>query len=355
MFSLGLGRKKASLLGIDIGSTAVKLVELSRAGTSSAHAYRVEACAHEPLPPAAIMEKRIADIQAVGAAIRRALAQSGTKIKAAAVAAPASATITKVIPMAADLSDADRLGLIQLDADHHIPYPLDEVNLDFTVLGSSLTPGEVDVLLVATRHEIVDNLLSALGIAGLKAKIVDVEPYALENGCRLALASQVEEQRFALADIGAMATRLTVVGNGRSLYNREIGFAARQLIDQIQLRYDLRPEEAESRLFHHQLPPEFAGDLRGPFAEALAQQIARSLQFLSSSTTAKPADQILLSGGCALLPGLDQVIAQRLGIRTDVVNPFLRMSLASSVDPKLIQEHYAGFTLAAGLALRGFD
>jgi type IV pilus assembly protein PilM len=355
MFSLGFGRKKAPLLGLDIGSTAVKLIELSQAGAISAHTYRVESCALEPLPPGAISERKIADPQAVGEAIRKAVARSGTRAKAAAVAMPGSAAITKIIALPVGLKDAEMEHQILLDADLYIPYPLDEVDIDFTVLGPAARPGEVDVLLAAARHEIANNLIIALEIAGLRTRIIDVEPYALGNACVLALGAQAEGQTIAIADIGENALRIQVMREGRTLYIREQGFAAAQLFEEVQHRYDLTPEEARRRVIEGDLPETFATEVRDPFVAALAQQIGRALQFYSSTTFSKPADQVLLAGGVAGLPGLDRVIGVSLGVTTYIANPFVHMALGPAVGAQLIQSQGPALAVAVGLALRRFD
>ena len=359
MFSLGFGRKKAPLLGVDIGSTAVKLIELSQAGAGSAHTYQVESCALETLPPGAIAERKIADPQLVGEAIRKAVARSGTRAKAAAVAMPGAAAITKVITLPAGLADEEMENQITMDADQYIPYPLEEVDIDFTVLGPSVNPGEVDVLLAAARHEIAINLIIALEIAGLKASVIDVEPYALENACILALGAQGQGQgqgqTIAIADIGADAMRIQVMRQGRTLFTREQGFAASQLFEEVQHRYDLTPEEARRRVIEMDLPASFASEVRDPFAAALAQQIGRALQFFYSSTAARSADQILLAGGVAGLPGLDQVIGASLGITAYVANPFIHMMLGPKVGAQMIQRQGPALAVAVGLALRRFD
>ncbi|MFZ1538716.1 MAG: type IV pilus assembly protein PilM [Chromatiaceae bacterium] len=355
MFSLGFGRKKAPLLGLDIGSTAVKLIELSQAGAGSAHTYQVESCALEPLPPGAIAERRIADPQRVGEAIRKAVARSGTRTKAAAVAMSGSAAITKVITLPDVLTEEEMENQIQIDADQYIPYPLDEVDIDFTVLGPAATSGEMDVLLAAARHEIAINLIYALEVAGLKTHIIDVEPYALENACILALGAQGEGQTIAIADIGANAMRIQVIRKGRTLFSREQGFAAAQLFEEVQHRYDLTPEEARRCVIEDDLPENFATEVRDPFAAALAQQIGRALQFFYSSTSSKPPDQILLAGGVAGLPGLDRVVGTSLRVMTYVANPFVHMTLGPKVGAPLIQRQGPALAVAVGLALRAFD
>lgn len=353
---LDLPRRQPSLLGIDIGSTAIRLIELARDGKPGAHGYRVESCALESLPASQHREVKDADHVSIGEAIRKAVARSGSRTKVAAVAIPASATITKVIPLGAGLTDSELEARIEIDADQYIPYPQDEVNLDFTVLGPSVTPGEVDVLLAATRREIVDYYLAALEYAGLKAAIVDVEPYALENASILCLgAAQIEDCTTAITDIGATATRILILRGERMIYSREQGFAATQLIEEVRQRYGLEVDVAWRRIIGGDLPEDFGAEVLVPFQEAMAQQIGRALQFFTSSTLSQPPDQILLAGGVAALAGFEEVIAQRLRTRTYTANPFRAMSLGPRVDAQLITRHAPGFAVAIGLALRRFD
>lgn len=355
MFSLGLGRKQAPLLGIDIGSIAVKVVELSHARTAAAHTYRVESWAIEPMPAGAIAERKIADPEVVSQVIRKALTRSGSRAKRCAVAIPGSAVITKIISLPAALTDTEMESRIQLDADQYIPYPMSEVDLDFTVLGPSAIPGDVDVLLAAARNEIVDALVAVMDLAGIETVVIDVEPYALENACILAMGAQAEGQTLAIADIGATATRIQVVRGGRTVYMREQAFAGAQLLEEIVHRYGLTPEDAQRQLGEGTLPPDYPQEVGRPFAEALAQQIGRALQFFYSSTFSQQADQIILAGGVARFSGLEQIIGQRLGIMAYVANPFLHMNLAPQVVSAELARHAPALAHAMGLALRRFD
>ncbi|HEY9148576.1 MAG TPA: type IV pilus assembly protein PilM, partial [Gammaproteobacteria bacterium] len=177
-----LGGKKQAILGLDISTTAVKLLELSKNGDR----YRVESYAVEPLPPNSVIEKNISDVEGVGEAIKRAVKRSGSKVRFAAAAVAGSAVITKVISMPGSLSDDEMESQIQLEADQYIPYPLEEVNLDFEVIGPTEDdPDRVDVLLAASRSENVDVRVAAIEHAGLDAKIIDVEAYAMENAFAL--------------------------------------------------------------------------------------------------------------------------------------------------------------------------
>ena len=173
-----LSRKKPPLIGLDISSTSVKLMELSKTGSS----YRIEGIGVEPLPANAVVEKNVAEVESVGESVKRALAKSKVKSKNCAIAVSGSSVITKKITMPASLSEDEMEGNIQLEADQYIPYPLEEVNLDFHVLGESENnPETVDVLLAACRSENVDDRVAAVELAGLTPKIVDIEAYTVET------------------------------------------------------------------------------------------------------------------------------------------------------------------------------
>lgn len=232
------------MLGVDISSSSVKLLELSKQGDR----YRVESYAVEPLPPNSVVEKSINDVEAVGDVVRKVVGRARTGLKHAAVAVSGSAVITKTIQMPAGLNDFEMEDEIANEADQYIPYPLDEVAIDFEVQGpSEVNPDQVDVLLAACRKENVDVREEALQIGGLSTKVVDVEAYALERAFGM-LESQLErdaeEQVVALVDIGATMMTLSVLVDGETIYTREQLFGGKQLTEEIQRRYGLSQEEA---------------------------------------------------------------------------------------------------------------
>ncbi len=357
MFSFG--RKKPALVGLDISSTAIKLIELSQSTGTTASLFRVENYAIEPLPPNAVVEKKIADVQAVGDTIAKAVARAGTKTKNAAAAVSGSAVITKVISMSATLSDAEMETQIQLEADQYIPYPLEEVNIDFDVLGPSDAGGNmVDVLLAASRGENVIDRVSALEIGGLTATIVDVEAYAMESACTLLLGSQDDEggeQTVAVADIGATTTTLHVLHDGQTIYTREQNFGGLQLIEDVQRRYGLARDQALQKVVEGGLSENYPTEVLAPFKEALAQQISRALQFFYSASTFNRVDQVILAGGSAGIRSIDELVEERLGIGTVVANPFTHMSASSKVRTAALNRDAPALMIAVGLALRGFD
>ncbi|HSH29988.1 MAG TPA: pilus assembly protein PilM [Thiohalobacter sp.] len=347
--------RKPPLVGLDISSTAVKLLELSRSGDR----YRVESYAVEPLPPNSVVEKSVTDAEAVGEAVRRAVKRSGTRARHAAVAVAGSSVITKIIPMPASLSDADMEAQIELEADQYIPYPLEEVYKDFEILGPSANnPDTVDVLLAASRSENVDMRRAAVEAGGLDTRVVDIEAYAMENAFSL-LGGQLEdegiEKTVAVVDIGATMTTLNVLHDLKIIYTRDQVFGGKQLTEEIMRRYGLSYEEAGMAKRQGGLPDNYAPEVLEPFKEAMAQQVNRSLQFFFSSSQYNSIDQIVLAGGSASIPGVDSLIQDQLGIDTLIANPFANMSLASRIKTQSLSNDAPALMIACGLALRSFD
>ncbi|MEJ2693192.1 MAG: pilus assembly protein PilM, partial [Candidatus Thiodiazotropha sp.] len=340
-------------------STTVKLLELSKSTGRAGAMYRVEAYGVEPLPANAVVEKNIAEVDAVGEAVRTAVRRSGSRAKHAAVAVSGSAVITKVISMPAALSDQELESQIQLEADQYIPYPLEEVNLDFEVIGpSEKNPDLVDVLLAASRSENVDDRVAVLEMAGLTATVVDVEAYSMENACSQLmdqLPEHGEDQTIAIADIGATTTTLNVLHNNKIIYTREQNFGGRQLTEEIQRRYGLSLEEAGMAKRQGGLPDNYIPEVLDPFKEAMAQQVSRSLQFFFSSSAYNSVDHIILAGGSASIVGIDDLIEEKLSTPASVANPFANMSVASRVKHQALSADAPALMIACGLALRSFD
>ena len=357
-------RKKPSLLGIDISSTSVKLVELSKTDTG----YRVESLAVEPLPANAVSEKNIQDVEAVGDTLTKALKKSGSKCKLAALAVPGSSVITKVITMPASLSDSEMETQIELEADQYIPYPLEEINLDFQVLGETVgNPDTVDVLLAASRSENVEMRTAIAEIAGLSTKIIDVEAYTIEKATTLLVPPSQEtddeeegeeddtSQVIAVLDVGATMTSLNVIENGELIYTREQAFGGKQLTEEIMRRYGLAYEEAGRLKKVGGLPDNYIPEVLEPFKENMAQQVSRFLQFFYTAGQHESVDVIALAGGCASIPGIDELISTQLGIETIVANPFAEMDLSNKVNSQALSNDAPALMIACGLAMRSFD
>lgn len=341
------------LIGVDISSTSVKLLELSVKNGR----YWVESYALVPLPEGSVVEKNILNPEAIGDALGRALNLANVQSNAAAIAIPTSMVISKTIEMDADMTDDEREVQIRMDAEQYIPFPLDEVSLDFEVLPDRLAdPNRVNVLLVATRLENVEARSEVLELAGLTPKIADVESFAMENVYKVfADTMPMGVNTVGILDIGHTMTTLSVMQNDKIIYTREQVFGGKQLTQEIQNRYGLSFEEAGRAKKSRTLPDDYDVEVLEPFLEAVVQQAARSLQFFFSSSQFNEIDHILLAGGNANIPGLAKLLQQKLGYRVTIANPFLQMGFSPKIDIKKVENDASSLLVACGLALRSFD
>ena len=341
------------LVGVDISSTTVKLLELSVKNGR----YWVESYALLPLPENSVVEKSILNSEAVGDALERVVNLSNPRSTNVAIAVPTSMVINKIIEMEADMTDEEREVQIRMDAEQYIPFPLDEVSLDFEVLPDRLAnPNRVNVLLVATRTENVDTRVEVLELAGLVAKVADVESYAMERAFSVfADTLPMGANTVGILDIGHTMTTLSVMQKGKIIYTREQVFGGRQLTQDVQSRYGLSFEEAGRAKKERTLPDDYDTEVLEPFLDAVVQQAARSLQFFFSSSQFNEIDHILLAGGIANIPGLAKLLQQKLGYRVTIANPFLQMGFSPQIDIKKIENDASSLMVACGLALRSFD
>ena len=350
------GKSSRRLLGLDITTSSVKLIELSMGGGQ----YRVESYAAEPTPHNAINEKAIVDAEAVGEAIRRAVKRSGASSKEAAIAISGDAAITKVIQMPRTLNEGELEGQVELQADQYIPFPMEEVSYDFQVIGpSEKDPEMLDVLLVATRTENVEQRQAAVQAAGLMTRIVDVEAFALENACKLMTHQMPDggiDRTIAVVDFGASSTTFSVLKNLKVIYTRDFAFGGQQLTEEIMRTYGLSMEEAGRAKKEGGLPSNYQPEVLDPFIDDMTQQVSRSLQFyLASGSGREQPDQILICGGCANIPGVADVIASRVGIAAEKGDPLGQMKMSSKAKAQAVKKDATALLTACGLALRSFD
>ena len=352
MLSIFGKAKTSQVLGVDISSTTVKLLELSRQGGR----YRVESYAVAPLPPEAVVEKSVNDIEVVGAVIRQLVNRSQTKAQHAVAAVAGSSVIIKNIVMTAGLSDDDMEAQLTFEADQYIPYPLDEVALDFEVIGPVAgRDDQVQVLLAACRSETIESRVDALDAGGLTPKVIDVEVFAVERALGLVQPQlpMDDPESIAIVDIGASMMTLSVLSKGDTVYTREQLFGGKQLTDEIMNRYNLNFEEAGLAKKQGGLPEDYEREVLDPFREAVIQQVSRSLQFFFSSSEITQLDCIVLCGGVAGMTGLAQRVQERLATPTIVANPFADMTVSSHVDAQALAKDAPAMMVACGLAMRG--
>lgn len=346
--------KAPTVAGLHVGATSLKLLCLSKAGDR----LQVEHYATAPLPHGAVLEKEIKDSAAITEAVKQLVAQTNGKIKQVAIALPDTAVISKVIQMDASLSEMKLEELVQFEAEQHLPHPLDEVSLDFQVLGPNAKNQQLlDVLLVASHKNNVEARVAAITAGGVQVKVVDVESYAVERASQLLRnewPEQGNQQTVAIFILSALVLSLVVLHNNEVIFARNENFGSEQLTKTIQQRYNLSYAEAEQAKVNNTLPADYNSEVLEPFKELVLLQIRRSLQFFFSTAQTSEIDYFVLAGGSAQLPGLTEKIAEQLNLKVAVADPFANMQLAPSVDAALLKHEAPGLLLCAGLAMRNF-
>ena len=348
--------KAPPLFGLDISSSSVKMLEIVDAGKGS---YRVERYAIEPLARDAVVDGNINNLEAVADSVKRAHKRLGTRTKHVAMAVPTGAVITKKIIVPAALREDELEVQVESEANQYIPFALEEVNLDFQILGPSPSNAdEQEVLIAATRKEKVEDRVAVADSAGLKALVMDVESFAQQTALSLvvqALPGGGKEQNVAVVDVGANVMNVAVLRNDQSVYTREQAFGGNQLTQDIVSRYGMTAEEAESAKRSGGLPDDFDTEVLKPFMENLSMEVQRALQFFFTSTQYHAVDHILLAGGSAVIPGLEEVVHTRTQVPTSVANPFALMQASPKIQLKRLMSDAPSLIVACGLAMRRFD
>lgn len=343
------------MVGIDIGSHSVKAVLLSE----QHGVYRVEEALVEPMPKGMIKDSEIQDIEAVARVVNKIRKRIPKSIKHAAVAISGSSVITKVIYMDVTLSDSELESQIEIEADSLIPYPLDEVSLDFEKIAvNKADPSKIDILLSAARTENIEARSHAVNEGGFEPKVLDVESYALSRAGQLCigqLPDDAEKKVIAFIDVGAQITLLSIIEGERSLYTRDQVFGGEQFTNSIVSYYGRSFEESEKAKVNGDLPPNYTFEVLAPFQTALLQQIRRSIQMFLNTSEKDNVDYIVLSGGTSLISGLDRLLIDELGIHTVIAKPFAELEIAAELDSEDIDLIQSQLMIATGLALRSFS
>ena len=350
-----MGRKHPPMIGLDISSSSVKLVELGQTANGE---LVLERFATESFEKGWITDGQIEKFDEVADAVRRVVARSGSKTRDAVLAMPQSAVITKKIMLPAGLRDEELELQVEAEANQYIPFSLDEVSLDFCVIGPSPTSvGDVEVLIAASRKDRVQDRQGLAEAAGLRPVILDIESHASRMAMGRLIAnfpSGGKDALVALFEIGADTTSLKVLRDDEMLYDRDQAFGGSQLTQNISRQYGFSFEEAEQKKLSNDLPEDYESGVLNPFVDSLSQEIGRALQYFFTSTPHHKVHYVMLAGGTATLPGLKERVTDLTGFACMVVNPFENMTLGAAVrEPKLRREAPAYLT-ACGLAMRRF-
>ncbi|KEA65086.1 Type IV pilus biogenesis protein PilM [Marinobacterium lacunae] len=345
------GNKNAGWVGVDIGSSSVKLVSLSQHGRD----YQVDSYAVVPLPPSAVVDGTVENQGEVSEAIERGLKICGNKLKHAVVAVPSSAVITKRLEISNAFSEQELEEQVKIEADQFIPYSLDEVALDFEVIGPvDHHPTLNEILLVACRRDDVSTREEAVNGAELQCEIVDVDTFAVERLLPL-LEGYNPDTLVGLVDIGASTLTLNVFKAGKIIYNREQAFGGNELTNAIHQQYGLEVAEIEQKLRSGSLDEEIVEMLVMPFRQSVIQQVSRALQFFYSSGVQNQLSEIYLAGGTAAITGLAELMQEEIGVASKVVNPFSNIRVGSRLNQDRLMNDAPMLAKACGLALRSFD
>jgi len=349
------GQGDPPLVGIDISTSSVRLVELARGAKGE---LRLERYAAEPLPRNAVTDGNIENMDQVVEVVRRVWKKSGTRAKLAALGMPPASVITKKIILPAGLSEDQLEVQVESEASQYIPFALDEVSLDFDVIGPAANSADdIEVMLAASRREKVEDRVAIAEASGLKATVMDIESYAARAALDRVILQLPESgvgQVIALFQIGAQVTHISVMLDGVTVYEREQPFGGNALTQDIVRSYGLAFDEAEARKRSGDLPDSYQGDLLTPFLESAALEVTRAIQFFYTSTPYTRVDQLFLAGGCALIPGLLELVASRTKISSAVISPFKGMQLGPSVRESQLRLDAPAYLVACGLALRRF-
>lgn len=353
MINLGslFGQSSPPMVGLDISTSGVRLVELADAGKGI---VRLERYATEALPRGAVVDGNIENMDQVADAVRRVWKKSGTRARHVALGMPPAAVITKKIILPAGLSEDQLEVQVESEASQYIPFALDEVSLDFDVIGPAPNAlDDMEVMLAAARREKVEDRVAIAEAAGLTATVMDIESYAARGALEHAALPR-QDQIVALFQIGAHATHVSVLLNGEAVYEREQPFGGNALTQDIVRSYGMAFEEAETRKKAGDLPENYRADILAPFLESAALEITRAIQFFYTSTPYTRIDQLYLAGGCALLPGILDVVAGRTRLPTLLAAPFEGMQLGPGVREHQLRQDAPAYLVACGLALRRF-
>lgn len=345
------------LIGVDITASTIKIVELSkkRNGQISFDGYAIE-----PTPKDAFNDQGIANQDALAAGLERAWKRLGSSVKNVALALPTNQAINKRAHFPKELDDAQLEDEVMDEASQYLPFPLEEVNVDWRIMGPHPNNPDVEneVLICAARKDRIDDYRAVAEAAGLKVTLMDIESYA-QQAAFYQLAQSLDksnEQVIAVADAGSSILNINVFHRGQVIFSKDIPFGGNQLTETISSLYDISSEKAEeAKRNNGQGLDGFEERALRPFLESLAMEINRALQFFLTQATVERIDTIILAGGCASFPGVDQSVADISQIPALIANPFAAMEHSSRVKNKPLIREAPLLMTACGLALRRFD
>jgi type IV pilus assembly protein PilM len=343
-----------SIVGLDIGSNSVKAVELS----GGSGGYKITAFGYAPLPSEAIVQGSFMNAPAISAAIQEAVSSGGIRAKDVASSVSGHSVIVKRIAL--PMQSPDELEeTIRWEAEQYIPFDINEVNVDHQILQGSSVEGQMDVLLVAAKKDMIDDYTSVIADCGMNLAVLDVDAFAVGNMYEHCYAPE-EEATAALIDIGASVINMNVMSGAVPVFTRDITTGGNQYTEEIQKTLSISVDEAErikiggkpGEVSKDVVPQEVEEAMR-EVSETLIGEVQRSLDFYRATATSTSLDKIVLCGGAARVPGLDRLFQDRLEVPTEIADPFNKIDIGSgSLDEDLLHEFGPALSVAVGLSMR---
>lgn len=345
-----LGRKKG-VIGLDIGSSSIKLVELGE----SKNTYKLQNLGIAPLPPEAIVDGALMDSVTIIDTIRELIANTKAKTKDVITSVSGHSVIVKKITLPL-MSDSELEESIQWEAERYIPFDINEVNIDFQIFGSSSENPEVmDVVLVAAKKDIINDYVSVIIESGLNPVIIDVDAFAIEN--MLSVNYEMEkDETVAMANVGASITNINILKNNMTAFTRDIFKGGNQITEEIQRQLHIDYEEAEKIKVGSKIDAtsqSIIQEVLRSASESLAIEIGNSMEFFQSTTTYEKISKLYLSGGGSKIKDFDIVLQQQIGIPVEIVNPFKKIEYSEkNFDLEYLREIGPMMAVGVGLATR---
>jgi len=340
------------LIGLDIGSYAIKLVQLQRGRGG----WTLHGVAKIPLSPEVIVEGVIINEAAVVDAINELFAMVKGRVKHVAVSIGGNAVIVKRVSMP-KMAYEDLERNIDVEAAEHIPFPMDEVNVDFEMLGDDPDePDRMNVFLAAAKKDMINEMNGVLMGCGLKPAVLDADVFAVGNAFELNYP-ELSQEPVALVNIGASVTNINLIRNGQPLFVRDITRGGYEITEEIQRALGVSFDEAESFKKGGDdqtdtLIPEEVGTILRNASVQLAGDIQRSLDYYYNTGGDERVSRLFISGGMSMVSGMDRIIEEQTGIPVEALNPFRKFSVGKHVDASEIEESAPLYAVAAGLGLR---
>jgi type IV pilus assembly protein PilM len=344
-------KKVPQMIGLDIGTRFVKAVLLSKEGEQ----YKVQGFACEPITGNAFVERELKDFDALGNALKKIKKTLKVKNKFIATAVSGASVISKVVFMDPNQSDYELESQIEIEADSLIPYPLDEVYLDFEELGESTAHiGKIDVLLSAAHKDMINNRITLLREMEFEPRVMDIEGYALGSALSL-FCPDNNEKPICCVNIGASQLQVCAILNGQVIYSKEHSFGLDSLIQDLSIIHALERGEAERQLLNDELPANWKQDSYPLFLASLQQQIVRAMQMYISTAHVERPEKLLISGGGSVITNIAADLESELSVKVEVFNPFADMQVSDKLDKEELNKLASQMAIAAGLASRSFN